>query len=494
MTKYELPNGNPDNLEIYHAYEFDRHADLPLKIYNHDKSIAAIIPTDKERMILAIPEYFKVFQECSSFQSFNESKHQAGEIHEIQIPFLKEPKNVANIIKMVLENRFALGKDKRKFLDYFYISNYFGIESVFTKLVTATCNLKKVDFGLLALCAYKNKLNGKDEKMIRETMKERRIHDQNKFLDELWSYINIDAKDTDGFDKTEKEQFVEKHGSLFNLSFQCNAINFDHSIKPKPNNNLGNINPQWKTHHFSHLPKKWNKKGPKFFHKDTLFAKSEIKWEFLSDDTISVTSKMEDLYYNTPDFACVGDGILRLDYIDRPPYYWEVEFLDVEVWRNSEAFIMIGFIYESDGWHLAEESTIAFQLDLQNDQWTGVTANKDFNKHQKIDHGELPKFSRDKLKVIGCGCDFERDRCWLTFNGVDQGEVEIDYENDLKLRPIFLMKNVKKLKIRGNFGQRDYVYDAKAQFRGLFETSSDDDETDDYVDFLDAEESDEERE
>ena len=528
MTNYQLPNGNPENLEIHHAYKFDKHADLPLKIYNHDKSKIAIIPTDKKRMILAIPKYFKVFDEKSLFR---ESKHQAGEIYEIQIPFLDDPENVADIIKMVLENRFDMGifsscdyrqtsRDSNtyvntrsksppqlwedfennsthdKFLDYFYISNYFGIDIIITELIAAACDLPKVDFGLLALCAYHNKLNKEDKKMIRRTIRERRIQDQDKFLSKLWSYINI----TDS-DLSAKREFVEKYGSLFNLSYQKDEIKFDSLIRPKSKNNLDKItDSEWLDSEFySHLPRKWNTKDTNFYRRSwrDWIPQPTIDWEVHSDDTISVAStKTQNI---DKQVACVSDGYFSL----LSPFYWEVEFVDLEVLVWPKPLIVVGFISISDDAQRNDDLSfndppIVFRLDLDAGHWTlfskyliSSSANERINQYVRINEyqGKLPKYSSDKLKVIGCG--YDNNQCWLTFNGVNIMSQEIEFKDDpfdYKLRPIFFMKKFKSLKIRGNFGQRDYVYNLKDHVRmnvyylssywKNFESSSDD-ETED---------------
>ena len=200
MNNYQLPEGVFD-LQIHHISPHDKSADLPLKIYNHDKSKAALIPTFKNVMITTFPHFFKIFDKNQNNNNnntifaepiFAESNHQNGEIYEITVPKLKDPKNLADFFRCVIlgtELETVSTKSEEELIDYFWSAKYFQHDQMIEKLVErARANF---DLKLLHVLGLHGKVEGKNfDGMCRQTVAA-------KFTDVFSHIFNQNDNDND---------------------------------------------------------------------------------------------------------------------------------------------------------------------------------------------------------------------------------------------------------------------------------------------------------
>jgi len=228
-NKYTPPEGTSPDTQVYHVFNFDTNADLPLNVSNHDESITAIIPTFKNILTQAMPNYFKIFDKTKNSEStFRETNHQAGEIFALKIPNLVEPRNVAGFIKILLnqdESEIKIIYDDANLLDYFWIAMYFQVESMIEFLVKHA--LHKENFKLLGLLAFHDQIDEKYDDKIKELCQKPDDNQHNKkSLQDLWS----------SFEKSNAImifKFVEKYGSIFGLELNVTFKNILMPISDK---------------------------------------------------------------------------------------------------------------------------------------------------------------------------------------------------------------------------------------------------------------------
>ena len=214
MSKYQLPEGITD-LEIHHISIYDKLADLPLKIYNDDKSKAALIPTFKNIMIVAFPHFFKNFDKNRNSNTvFAEANHQDGEIYEITVPKLKDPKNVAGFFRCALQ---TLGAEldtvkPEDLIEYFWSAMYFQHDQMIEKLFERAT--KKFDLGILGVLAYHDKIKDENLEIIKKTIESAR--NLNLDVYKIFDYID--------FDLPSLMEFVKKYGTVLGMDLQFSIL------------------------------------------------------------------------------------------------------------------------------------------------------------------------------------------------------------------------------------------------------------------------------
>merc|ERR1712087_1030033 len=106
-------------------------ADLRLKITAMKSGKVAVIPTFREVVTQLIPNYFgEVFN-----KNFTESRLKKEEYFEISIPYLDDPKIVANVIRNVQSDELTIGVDVHTCNDFYSVADYFQIDDMLQALV-----------------------------------------------------------------------------------------------------------------------------------------------------------------------------------------------------------------------------------------------------------------------------------------------------------------------------------------------------------------------